>query len=175
MLPKKMKMNNHSNMATRMSIRSRPAECLSFLQPVSAYSRSSAATTRHTRRLMNATTNKVIPTTLCPNPKKYKKHQRTAQKAAVRAENKLSVSPLRNIQYRTSPSSRLISSAESSFLVARSSANLFTPVASLGRRRFRFRRRGAPAIRFARDRRPPRFACSPSRNTCARSPVNPLA
>lgn len=53
-----------------------------------------------------------------------------------------------------------------------SSLDALKSVRFRGRRKFRVRRRGRLEFRFARGRRPQRFACLRNQNICGRSPAN---
>ena len=126
-----MKINNQRNRATWISILSRFDECLSFFHPLSSYSRICLSKTRQTQKVIKARANRTVPSTVRPAPRTYRKHQRTPRKAATKAENKRTWSPLMNIQYRTSPSSRLISSLRSPSRSSFSSFNCSLQAASL--------------------------------------------
>src|SRR5215469_4631453 len=131
-------------MATRISILSRSDECLSLLQPLSAYFCNWSLSIHQMKELTIARMPRTIANTLRPAPSTYKKHQRTPKKAAARAENRRIWSPLKNIQYRTRPSSRLISSSwDWSLRSSSRSAKGLLQTLALGVEDFEFAEEGA--------------------------------
>src|SRR5579859_1201661 len=141
------KINSQRNTAMGISILSRCGERLSFFQPLCSYLRTCSSSKRQARKEIAARTRRIIPEMLCAAPKTYRKHHRTPKNAAASAENKRTWSPLKNIQYRTRPSSRFISSSQdSSFCSSSDWRKGLLHAAALGVEDFHFAEEGG--LRF---------------------------
>ena len=130
-------------MATPILTLSRSEAGLSFLQPLSAYFRNCSLSAHQMKKQTIVRTPRTIPSTVCPAPSTYRKHQRTPKNAAASAENKRTWSPLKNIQYWTRPSSCLISSSwDSSFCSSSGWRNGLLHAIALGAEDFDFAEEG---------------------------------
>ncbi len=107
-------MNNQRNKATRRSIRSPLGNRLPFVQPLSSYSLNLLPSTHQTRKEAQARTRAMMLSAPSPAPIRYKMPVSIRKNAQAKMRYKRSVSPLKYSQWRSSPSSGLISSLNSS-------------------------------------------------------------
>ena len=121
---------------------------------------------RQTTKLSTASAATTFFQKLSAIPRIDKKHQRTQDEAETSATNRRTEQPLRIIQYRTRPSSRLTSSSNSP--PGRVLTQRPTPLAGHESHRSANRQRERLVIRFACGRQLRRSACWRNRNKFSR-------